>query len=146
MGGRPLKPTALKVLKGTARADRLNPDEPQPKAVKLPAPPSVELKESAMREWERITRELISVNVLTVIDYSMLEMYCYYYGEWVEASKIVNSEGAIQRDGRLHGAVRVAKEAYEAAHKIGMQFGITPSSRARINAPKKAEKDDFDNL
>lgn len=140
-----MKPTALKVLKGTARPNRLNPEEPMPKAVKIPLAPQMKFGKKAMEEWTRITRELIEVNVLTVIDYSALEMYCYYYGEWKEATETLDKEGRT-RDGRPHPYVRIAKDASEMAHKIGMQFGFTPSSRARINAPKKDKGDGFDDL
>lgn len=145
MGGRPLKPTALKVLKGTARKDRLNPSEPMPAKVKIPLAPAMNLGKTAMAEWTRITRELIEVNILTVIDYSMLEGYCYCFGKFQDAAILIEKDG-MMKDGRPHPAMRIYKDNLELAHKIGMQFGITPSSRSKINAPTKPKDEPFDNV
>lgn len=140
-----MKPTALKVLKGTARKDRLNPNEPMPDKVKIPKPPSMDLGKSALDEWTRITRELVSVNVLTVEDYSMLEMYCFYFGEWKDAAEIIKKKGSV-KDGRVRPEVRIAGDAFEKAFKVGTAFGITPVSRAKINAPATKKGDPFDSV
>lgn len=158
-GGANRLPTKLKVLKGTARKDRLNPTEPEPNAVHIPKPPSLKLGKYAMDEWTRVTRELVAVNVLTVIDYSMLEAYCYHWGEWRKAMDTVEEEGQkvevfrIADDGKAYltgtaanPSVKIAKDHSDWFFKAGTSFGLTPTSRSKINAPKKKESDPFDEL
>lgn len=74
------KPTSLKLVTGTARADRLNPDEIKPGIAK-PEPPE-HLTEAARKEWDRVAYELHALGVLTNLDRGALGAYCQAYGRW----------------------------------------------------------------
>jgi len=82
-GARP-KPTALKVLQGTDRADRRNEHEPHLKAA-VPECPA-HLSDEAKLEWERTSKLLSDVGLLAAIDRAALASYCHAWGRWVGRS------------------------------------------------------------
>ncbi len=77
------KPTKLKLLTGTARAHRLNPDEPEPEVARPDAPEH--LTDAAREEWDRVTVELMAIGVLSQLDRGALAAYCQAYGRWSAA-------------------------------------------------------------
>src|SRR4051812_43844368 len=77
--GPPPLPTKLKLLRGTARADRSNPDEPKPPPVLEVPPAPAWLREHGRREWERVAPILVNTRVLTQVDLGILEDYCRQY-------------------------------------------------------------------
>ena len=143
--GRPNIPTKMKVLKGTFRADQANPNEPHPREVKIPSAPSWDIGKSGLKEWERMTKELIEISVLTNFDYSALEVYCYWYGVFVDSVEILKGEASKFTE-KARDARKDIREASEAIHKYGMQFGFTPSSRQKISAPSKKTKSALDEI
>ena len=74
MAGRKKLPTNLKILKGTQRADRVNPNEPMPDP-NIPEAPDF-LSKDALIEWGRITAQLFKLGLLTDIDMAALALYC----------------------------------------------------------------------
>jgi phage terminase small subunit len=121
-GGRPRKPTALKLIEGTFRKDRANPEEPQPDLVSgMPAPPR-KLKAEAMREWNRVAGELSKMRVLAVDELSVLATYCNLHAAIVKAEN---------RDELLPAGY------YAQYRGLIDSFGLTPSSRAKVRVPKK---------
>lgn len=85
MAGRPPKPTHLKVLEGNPGKRALNKHEPKP-AVKVPSCPR-HLVGEAKKEWRRISRELITLNLLTEVDRAALAAYCQAWARWVYAEE-----------------------------------------------------------
>lgn len=138
-------PTKLKMLRGTLRKNRANPNEPEPKEVKIAGPSVMPLGKFGQAEWVRVTRELIDVRVLTSADYSELERYCGAVEKYFEAQEILLKEG-ITKDGRPHPQLKTYGYFVELAHKIGIGFGLNPSSRSKINVPTKAKDEPFDNV
>lgn len=130
----PKKPTALKVLHGTTRKDRSNPNEPVPD-LGIPDPPDF-LSEAALKEWIRITPELLALGLLTKIDRAALAFYCQLWG------RVVEYEGKIEIEpdqDTIFKLIRVADRAYDQARKFLTEFGLSPASRSKVSA-KKSEK------
>lgn len=160
MGGRPLKPTKMKVLQGTLRKDRTNPKEPEPTLLKIPSAPTVELNEWGMEEWKRSSVNLIECGVLTISDVSALSAMCYEFGEFVECGleikrvKTGEDLSGMTPEQRVRmmeikflsgkNLEKLRKEHLEAYCKLSMQFGLTPASRPKVNGTKKTEDDPFD--
>ena len=63
---RPRKPTALHLLQGTARADRINSREPQPQRKRPQCPPHI--SDGAKVQWRHFAQLLDDMGVLTEAD------------------------------------------------------------------------------
>ncbi len=144
MKGRKPKPTKLKVLQGTSRPDRVNPNEPTPNP-EIPSAPE-HLSRYALMEWGRITEELHRLGLVSSIDRAALSAYCQTYARWREAEEqLIGKDGTPTlvtetANGTIiqHPLVGVANKALELMHKFLVEFGMTPSSRSRV--PAKEEK------
>ena len=140
--GRKHSPTALKLLKGTARKSRLNIDEPKP-ALNIPTPPD-HLDQIASVEWGRISQELYKLGLLTNIDRSPLAAYCVVYSRWVDAEMRLKKEGTtlVTTNGNIIQSplVGISNQAMILMHKYLIEFGMTPASRAKVSV-KKGKKD-----
>ena len=142
--GRKPKPTHLKVVTGTDRADRRNDAEPKPKRA-LPKPP-VHLSLDAQEEWERVCKSLHNLGVMTDLDRAALAAYCQAYGRWVQAERALAKMA--ERDPVTSGLmiktqqgnaiqnplVGSANKAMADMVRYAAEFGMTPSARSRIRA------------
>ena len=71
--GPPRKPTALKVMQGTARLDRTPANEPKPDGT--PEPPDF-LTAEARVEWDRLASGMEAIGLLTTADRAIFAGYC----------------------------------------------------------------------
>lgn len=131
------KPSHLKVMQGTYRPDRAPKNEPKPE----PSTPSCPtwLHAEAKREWRRIVPHLEQLGLLAQIDRAALAAYCQLYARWWEA----------EREIKVHGLTQITETGYVAQRpEVGIsanalkqmraylaEFGLTPSSRSRIDLP-----------
>src|SRR5512138_3920234 len=93
MRGRKAKPTALKELEGNPGKRKLNYKEPKPEVV-IPSCPN-HLKGVARQEWNRITKELAKLKLITVVDRAALAAYCTAYKDYVRAENKLKTEGEV---------------------------------------------------
>jgi P27 family predicted phage terminase small subunit len=143
MRGRKPKPSAIKELAGNPGKRPLNMAEPVP-------PPGVpespmELSPEAQAEWNRICPLLIQMGVLSTVDTTALAAYCECFAQSVSATRIVRKVGAVIKTPTGYPIqspyVSVASKALEQMRKLLTEFGMTPSSRSRINAtPPSTDK------
>ncbi len=132
--GRKPKPTAVKEREGNPGKRALNSKEPQPD-VQIPTCPT-HLKGEARREWTRITKILMRLRVITELDRGPLAAYCTAYADYVQAVNKLKAGGEVQTSengGEYQspwGAMK--KRSMEQLVKIGTEFGLTPSSRVRL--------------
>lgn len=141
---RPRKPTALKVVQGTSRKDRTNPNEPKVKT-SIPSCPS-HLNADAKREWKRITKELEKMNLVSEFDRSALAAYCQAYGTWVEAERGIKQDGMISvtPNGLMVQSawLQIRNKSLEQMHKYAVEFGFTPASRSKVSVVEKETEND----
>ncbi len=139
------KPTKLKLLEGTFRPDRAPANEPAPD-LGIPVCPAWILNDGDARaEWSRVVPELARLGLLTVIDGAELEGYCANYARAVKAERIVKTKGLVVKTPfgpKANPAVAIAKAAWQEVRKFGSEYGLSPASRTRINAPVKPLKKD----
>lgn len=141
------KPTALKVLQGNPGGRSLNMNEPKP-AVRIPEPPE-ELSPDARKEWNRLTPYLLRMGLISDADRAAFSAYCQSYGRWIEAERYLRDEGEIivTDKGNLVQNPRlwVSNKAFEQMYKLLADFGLTPSSRSKlqVGAPVEDEMDEF---
>ena len=143
VGRRPM-PTHLKILRGNPGHRALPQNEPQPAPYEAPPEPPTFLQGYACDEWYRVAEELSRIGLLTVIDVTPLAAYCQAYARWRTAEETI-AEMA-KRDGVLHGLmlktrngtpiqnplVITAAKAANDMIRYAVEFGLTPSARARI--------------
>lgn len=166
MPGRPRKPSALHIIDGTDRPDRMNPNEPMP-AVLVGSTPPPWVKGKARAAWKQIAAILTEMRVLTVSDVPALALVCDALAEYIEARAGVQKHGMVYdsktvkivhtRDGdeveietlmvRARPEVAIAADAWRRAMMGLTQFGLTPASRSKVSAiGKEDEVDEMEQL
>ena len=135
-----LLPTEIKRQRGTLRADRTNPNEPKlPNSI--PPIPSW-LSEDGKKAFSELSNLLYDMSVLTSADELALTLLCDAYSEYKSAKEIVNTLGAtveiMSREGNskptIRPEVQIANQAFVRVFQLLKEFGLTPSSRAKVNA------------
>ncbi len=147
--GRKPKPTRLKVIGGTYRADRhgnVRGAEPMPRRGR-PQCPSW-LSGEAKSKWRKIVPELDRLGLLTVIDGDCLAAYCEAWAEFRSATETLAADGYTVATGnggvKAHPAVARQRSAWKAMREFASLYGLDPSSRTRLTV--QAEIDQFDPL
>ena len=144
--GRNPKPTALKVLNGNPGKRPLNDKEPQP-ARSLPKSP-YGMEYHAKKMWDDITPKLHRLGILTEIDHQMLELMCVHYGLARQAMTEIKKNGIISVGDRgniiRNPALAVLNTNSQVFRRYATEFGLTPSSRAKLKVAEPDEdKDDY---
>lgn len=138
--GRPRKPTALKLLHGDFQKDPQRRNKREPKAPSgRPACPRY-LKGEERKAWQRITKLLKEMKVLSKADSESLELYSVTYAQWRSARVTCDSEGmtyaVVDAQGntthKRHPAQQIMKDNAAVMIKLLTEFGLTPSSRTRV--------------
>mgnify|MGYP001218941528 CR=1 FL=1 len=100
----------------------------------------------ARSEWRRVCPELARLGLLTKVDRAALAGYCDAYAELMRARQVIILEGQTYRyRGRITARpeVKIAQAARLQVKAFCAEFGLTPSSRARMAVPgKKDEEED----
>jgi phage terminase small subunit len=129
-GGQNRKPTSLKLLQGTWRADRHNPREPVLPAGRPRCPKW--LRKQARPFWGRLVGDTERLGVLTEVDGLALALLAEALADYNAAPV----EDWRQRSTWAKNALRLLQE-----------FGLTPVSRGRVHVAAPArEPDEFEQL
>lgn len=145
MRGRKPLPEKLKVLKGTDRPSRANPDAPEAGTDGLQFIPN-ELSEAARPYWSQIRTKLVKAGIANDLDREALIMLCENWATLLEATDGLRKHGIVVK-GR-HGYpvkspyLTVINQAQERVAKLLVEFGMTASARTRIQVPKEPEASD----
>ena len=131
---RPRKPTALKLVDGTARADRANGNEPEPQLLADLTPPA-HLSERSAKVWNELAPMLRRIQLLTEADTVAFEMLCdavagYRFARETRGDDMVtySHKGSQMLDQWL-----VAQQACgKRAETLMGRFGMDPVSRSRV--------------
>ena len=165
MRGRKPIPTMLKLVSGTQRRDRANPDEPQPVGVLL-APPEW-MTDEQKSEWV-YALEHAPRGLLRQLDKNIFAQWCLISVELVEHEIAIRVEGrVIERGGAQrvtinpdgsqtktvrspikvnNPRVRQIRDAQAMLIKVTAELGFSPTSRSRITlAGGKKETNRFAN-
>lgn len=150
--GRPPKPTALKLLQGNPGKRPLPRNEPQPPAGAVKPP--TWLRGRARRLWRQIAPLLGEMRVLTTSDTQALGLLCDALAEYVVAREVIRQHGMTYECTTTSGGtmirtrpeVAIAADAWRRANTMLQQFGLTPSSRAKVQAAPEEETDPFEEL
>jgi len=133
-------PTEIKRQRGTLRDDRTNPNEPQSPLAIPPVP--TWLSEEGQKSFVELSTLLHDMSVLTQADEVSLTLLCDAYGDYKQAKEVINKLGPTQdvtsREGHTKSIQRpevlIANQAFTRVFQLLKEFGLTPSSRAKVNA------------
>ncbi|MHC4222602.1 MAG: phage terminase small subunit P27 family [Planctomycetota bacterium] len=137
-------------MRGSWRANR-NPAEPKPEPGRPRCPKW--LDSHAKATWKHVVPLLERMGVLTRIDRNALVRYCVLWARWRKAEEFLRDHGEthVVKDaqGQVKGLrpypqVRMANQIAEQLLRLEQQFGMTPSSRTRIEVPQQESQDDRD--
>lgn len=116
--------------------------------VEIPAPPR-HLKGEALKEWKRITPEMLKLGLVSKIDRAALAMYCTSWGRHVDAENKIRELGddglitKVKNGFELHSVwLNISNKAMEQCHKFLSEFGMSPSARSRVT-PGSLQQDLF---
>lgn len=145
--GRRPQPTALKALRGNPSKTKLNQLEPKPPEGAVSMPES--LSTAAKTVWEGLAPICLHMGTLTSADVRPFARLCELEATAEEASRqkdapefamftLSEDYNGAPKVG-VHAAIKVERETSIALRSYYEFFGLTPSSRARIQVPKQAE-------
>ena len=153
MKGRKPKPTALKVIQGNPGKRPLPENEPKPKPIAPECP--TWLHEDAKKEWDRVAPELERLGLLTVVDMVALAGYCESWAQWKDAIEFIHKHGTVYSIKDDEGKVKylqqvpqvsIANKAQQQIRAWCAEFGLTPSSRGRMNLPGQKDENAFEDF
>lgn len=150
--GRPRTPTALKALRGTTRADRANPAEPDVAVLELGAqPPEWITRDRAREAWGDLVRLLTPAKILTVLDPLALGLLVDAFADYLAATEDIDEEGpyywsTTEGGGKIrrrNPAMDDRKDAWLRVERLLSKFGMTPADRSKIKIVAETEEDPF---
>ena len=139
MKGRKPEPTVLKVLRGNPHQHRLNRAEPKPPPADLTPPAYLDAATAA--EWMQLAPKLAALGLLTTIDEQALATYCQVWIRWKDAQAHIAQDGMVI-EGRISPYMTISDRCVTQLRHFLIEFGMTPSSRARVKADPGPKTDD----
>ena len=142
-------PDHLKILRGTARKDRLNPDAP-PANTGLAEPPEW-LNERAAEIFQSLGAILLGMNIASPDDVAAQAMLASRLEEIEALSAVIDDLGRTysttatsgDRLLRARPEVGLRNEAMRHAQSLLTDFGLTPAARSKVSAGKPQEQNPF---
>ena len=152
--GRKKIPTQLKKIQGTIRKCREVENEMQVDLCpEIPTAPAW-LSELGKTEWDKVTKQLFTLQMLHVVDLKLVEAYCNEMSLYIECEQALREGGRIDEFFNVEGDIvrrqakplmKMKNDALANALKLATQFGITPVARANISAPKVTNNTQINN-
>lgn len=147
MRGRKPKPTHLHLVNGNPGKRARNKKEPKPQRG-IPTPPE-HLSKEALAVWGQFAARLDSMGVITHADGPALEELTETYAEVVYHRHLLDTTSytqiVVDQQGnkrRVNSPVFIQySDAAKRLRMLMVEFGLTPSSRARVNANPDERED-----
>jgi P27 family predicted phage terminase small subunit len=129
-------------LEGNPSKRPMKGESPRPRG--LPTCPSW-LSPEAKQEWRWVAPELARLGLLTKLDRALLAGYCTSCGRWRQAQEAINTHGSVYvtPKGKIvpRPEVTIAKMAEEQMNILAAEFGLSPTSRARLRLPQSQKEE-----
>lgn len=151
-------PTKLKLLRGNPGKRAINKEEPEPKVGIPEMPAYLNAFPIAVKEWQRESKILDEMGVLTEADCSALATRCYLASEIQTLALAIEDEGhtieihSLNKNGQLIETEKpnpkcVQLKALLTEHRmLGSLFGLDPSSRTKLKTEPSKKKSKVDNF
>ena len=144
----PKKPSKLKLLQGTARKSRTNPNEPKPSGI-LPTPPE-HLSGGEAEKFMVLRGYIESMGIASIEDVDALANLASVLVEIEEDQVLLHSLGSPYyvpnpETGmiRAHPAVNRIQVGRQRAQALLGEFGLTPATRSKVSASKAGDINPF---
>lgn len=142
-------PDHLKIIAGTARPDRMNPDAP-PANIGTAEPPEW-LSKRAAEIFAQLSATLLGMGIASPDDQAALALLASRLEEIEICTAVIEDSGrtycttATSGDKLVRARPEVAmrNEAMRHAQSLLAEFGLTPATRSKVSAGKPAEKNPF---
>ncbi len=141
------KPTILRVLEGNPSHRPLPRNEPRPRALAPKCPTTLDA--TARAYWASVAPELERLGLLTIVDGGALTLLSQAYSEWFAADQVIQELGLTVETKMgmfARPEVRIRDTAAKRFKALAAEFGLTPSSRSRINAGTAQAPDENDGI
>lgn len=135
-------PEKLRLLSGEKNLDRYNPREPEPREGKLTPP--ADCSPAVKKIWRERLVELEAMGLAYPSDVDSWRAFCEAVAQHQEASKQLIGEPLLvmgQRGLMKNPLIQVQRDSALTVLRFAQQFGLTPSARSSVMAPKKTDKD-----
>jgi P27 family predicted phage terminase small subunit len=151
MKGRKPLPTQLKAIEGNRGKRPLPQNEPKPAPI-MPGMPDW-LDEIAIQEWQRLAPSLIRLGLLTEIDYIPFAVLVQEYSDMIQLRRYIAEHGRTYEHSNVKGnanettrpEVYMLQKCIQNIKAFCVEFGLTASSRGRIQVPGMDDnRDDID--
>jgi P27 family predicted phage terminase small subunit len=130
------KPRNVKVVEGSFRKDRDNPEQPTPKIAAPPVPRFLRGKERGI--FRRIARLLAGMRVVSKADTDALVLYAVSRARWEKlAAEMRQEPDVIETPNgvkRINPKLQAMDKCQEQCYRLLAEFGLTPSARNRVTA------------
>jgi P27 family predicted phage terminase small subunit len=137
--------SASKKLRGTYNVTREVDNEMEVSKLEDVETPTQLINQFAVNEWDRVSKELIAVDMLFVTDTSMLLAYCNEIGKYFDCiEKCKDGLTFITPNGHEMPKPEATEgnKALSNAIKLSDKFGFNPLARTKIQMEKKKEDND----
>jgi phage terminase small subunit len=145
--GRRPQPTALTVLRGNPSRKKLNENEVVPPAGEIVKPAGLSVAAGVV--WDELAPVCLAMGTLTTADIRAFASLCELQSTMQQTSAAKDGRELFrlqpEKDDEsrvevvIDSILRLERETATALRPYYDYFGMTPSSRARIQVPKKAE-------
>lgn len=138
---RPRTPSALKLVKGTQRADRANGHEPEP-PVLVDLDPPAHLEAGPAAVWRQLAPALRQALVLTEADVVAFELLCNAVADVRQARQQRAGEFVAYspKGGQMLHQLLVAEQMLvKRIESLGARFGMDPASRSRLHVDPQSD-------
>jgi P27 family predicted phage terminase small subunit len=146
--GRRPKPSALRILEGTAKGPRKR--EPSAPIGVPPIPERLKVDETALAKWHELAAILTGMGVLTTGDGEALATLCEVHAAEQSCLLQFRAGGAVMHTDLGGVKPNPAGPLYRSlvAMKASLlsEFGLTPSSRTKLATQIQTPKDDLEDF
>jgi P27 family predicted phage terminase small subunit len=150
MPGRLNKPRALEEAEGfPGKGRRIRKDDSDPDFDRVIPEPPEHLSAVAVKKWHELAPMLFRVRVLTEADQVTLGNLCEAYATSVRAQKKLQTTDLIYFDKesrkiKANPLFAMSMQSMEMVTRLCREFGLTPSSRAKLNVGMPDKVDALD--
>lgn len=137
------KPARVKELAGNPGHRRIH-RGPEAGTLSLRAPNG--LPRRALEEWRRIAPRLVAMGIAGDVDRQALADYCVCVARLAEAEADIQARGILVEGDRgmvKNPSCQLARDYRADVIRWAQQFGLTPSSRGRLDVPEPKPVDEF---
>lgn len=146
MRGRKPKPNAIKLLQGNPGKRPIPTDQPEPAVTVPPCPPQFSDDPVTKNEWDRITKLLYDIKMISELDLAVIAAYCDNFSIWVKTSDEIKISGlVIAGQGgvpTINPWYKINMQAKTQLIKCAQELGLSPVQRCRISVKDKRKEED----